>query len=91
MAACCEFTEQCPDCACNVSYTDAIIWFKLIARLYDTEIKEDILSLEEKSLDENEARERGKLTRQTLGTPATPAKIASTSPSGPKYGNYGKV
>ena len=46
-----EFRERCQDCAWDVSYSDTIVWFKLISGLYDAEIKEDILSLEEKSLD----------------------------------------
>ena len=49
-----EFRERCQDCAWDVSYSDTIVWFKLIAGLYDAEIKEDILSLEEKSLDNTE-------------------------------------
>ena len=46
-----EFKERCQDCAWDISYSDIIVWFKLIAGLFDAEIKEDILSLEEKSLD----------------------------------------
>ena len=46
-----EFRERCQDCAWDVSYSDTIVWFKLITGLYNAEIKEDILSLEEKSLD----------------------------------------
>ena len=43
-------------CDSEVSYTDSIIRFKLIAGLSDTEIKEDILSAEDKNLDERAVR-----------------------------------
>ena len=46
-----NFSEKC-ECNRDVSYADSIICFKLIAGLYDPEIKEDILSLGERSLDE---------------------------------------
>ena len=51
VAALCEFREKCQDFDRDISYWDAIICFKLITGLYDAEMKEDILSLEEKSLD----------------------------------------
>ena len=51
VAARCNFSEKC-ECNRDVSYADSIICFKLIAGLYDPEIKEDILSLGERSLDE---------------------------------------
>ena len=61
-----NFSEKC-ECNRDVSYADSIICFKLIAGLYDPEIKEDILSLEERTLDETvktiEAKESGKLAR----------------------------
>ena len=48
-----------------------MIRFKLIAGLYDSEIKEDILSSEDKTLDETvkciEAKESGKIARKTVG------------------------
>ena len=56
----------------------ATIRFKLTTGLYDTEIKEDILSLEEKSLDETvkaiEAKESRKQARQTQGTQSCSCK-----------------
>ena len=52
VAARCNFSEKCQDCNKAICYSDSIIRFKLIAGLADPEIKEDILSLEEKSLDE---------------------------------------
>ena len=74
VAARCNFSEKCPDCNKDISYSDSIIRFKLIAGLNDAEIKEDILSLEEKTLDETvkaiEAKEGGKIARQTLGAPS---------------------
>ena len=69
----CNFVETCsaPDCDNEVSYADSIIRFKLIAGLCDSEIKEDILSSEDKSLDDTvkaiEAKESGKLARKTVG------------------------
>ena len=90
-----EFRERCQDCAWDVSYSDTIVWFKLIAGLNDAGIKEHILSLEEKSLDHSvkaiKARESGKQARQILGTLAGPAKIASTSPDSPRCGHCGRV
>ena len=66
----CNFIQKC-ECNRDVSYADSVIRFKLIAGLYDTEIKEDILSAEDKSLDETvkaiEAKESGKLARKTVG------------------------
>ena len=83
IAARCNFSEKCQDCNKDISYSDSIVRFKLIAGLHDPEIKEDILSLEEKSLDETvkaiEAKESGKLARQTLGATAAPGKVATTS------------
>ena len=70
VASHCNFTQKC-ECDRDVSYADSVIRFKLIAGLYDTEIKEDILSAEDKSLDETvkaiEAKDSGKLARKTVG------------------------
>ena len=59
----------------------------MIAGLADSEIKEDILSLEEKSLDETvkaiEAKESGKYARQRVGATAASGKVAATKP-GPR-------
>ena len=61
--------------------SDSITRFKLIAGLADPEIKEDILSLEERSLDETvkavEAKESGKLARQTLSATPGPSKMSN--------------
>ena len=44
--------ETCPapGCESEVSYADSVIRFNLIAGLSDVEIKEDILSVEDKNL-----------------------------------------
>ena len=93
VAARCNFSETCPDCNKDISYSDSIIRFKLIAGLYDSEIKEDILSLEEKSLDETvktiEAKESGKLARLTIGAPSAPAKVSSMSSSASRMTSFG--
>ena len=56
-----------------------MVRFKLIQGLTDPEIKEHILSEEDKSLDETvkaiEAKESGKIARKTIGVPTSPAKI----------------
>ena len=54
-----------------------MIRFKLIAGLYDSEIKEDILSSEDKTLDKTVrligAKESGKIAkRKTVGATAAP-------------------
>ena len=70
VAARCNFVENC-SCDRAVSYADSMIRFKLIAGLYDSEIKEDILSSEDKTLDDTvkaiEAKESGKIARNTVG------------------------
>ena len=47
-----------------------MIRFKMIVKLYDSEIKEDILSSEDRTLDETvnqvEAKESGKIARKTV-------------------------
>ena len=56
-----------------------MVRFKLIQGLTDPEIKEHILSEEDKSLDETvkaiEAKESGKIARKTIGVPTSPAKV----------------
>ena len=53
-----------------------MIRFKLIAGLYDSEIKEDILSADDRSLEDTiklvEAKESGKIARKTVGASNTP-------------------
>ena len=51
VASRCNFEVACT-CGKTVSYSDQVTRFKLIAGLYDTDIKEDILSVEDKTLDE---------------------------------------
>ena len=87
VAARCHFSEKCGECNHDVSYADSIIRFKLVSGLYDPEIKEDILSLEERTLDETvktiEAKESGKLARQMVGAGAAPGKVSFLKP-GPR-------
>ena len=85
----CNFVEICsaPQCDTEVSYADSIIRFKLIAGLSDAEIKEDVLSAEDKTLDETvkaiEAKESGKLARKTVGvTGASSASKAAAVTTG---------
>ena len=56
----------------------------MIAGLYDSEIKEDILSSEDKTLDETvkaiEAKESGKVVRQMVGTGDAPGKVSIFKP-----------
>ena len=85
----CNFVEICsaPQCDPEVSYADSIIRFKLIAGLSDAEIKEDVLSAEDKTLDETvkaiEAKESGKLARKTVGvTGASSASKAAAVTTG---------
>ena len=60
-------------CTCNeeVSYSDHIVRYKLVSGLVDEEIKEDMLGLENKSLDDTvkavEAKESAKRARTRLG------------------------
>ena len=81
IAARCNFHEKC-DCQREVSYADSIIRFKLIAGLHDPEIKEDILSEDDKTLEETvkaiEAKESGKLARRTVGVSAS-SKVSEQS------------
>ena len=84
VAARCNFVEKCPcDPSQDVSYADSMIRFKLIAGLYDSEIKEDILSAEDKTLEETvkqiEAKESGKVARKTVGASSVP-NVPSVKP-----------
>ena len=69
----CNFSLKCEDCDKELSYQDNMIRFKLIAGLSDSEIKEHILSEEDKTLEQTvkmvEAKECGKLARKTVGMP----------------------
>ena len=61
----------------------SMIRFKLIAGLYDSEIKEDILSAKDKTLEETvkqiEAKESGKVARKTVGASSVP-NVPSVKP-----------
>ena len=94
----CEFSEKCPDCQTQVSYSDSVVRFKLIAGLYDQEIKEDILSKADMKLEETvkaiEAKESGKIARRTVGVLGAPVagKAATVSGQpGVKCGHCGKI
>ena len=84
----CNFTETCTTCNNEVSYADSVIRFKLIAGLSDQEIKEDVLSVEDKTLDETvkaiEAKESGKVARKAIGNPMTPSKAAAIAEATPR-------
>ena len=66
----CKFNIKC-SCGLENSYADMIIRFKLIAGLSDKEIKEDILSVEDKNLEETlkmiESKESGKHAKEMIG------------------------
>ena len=51
VASRCNFEVTCT-CGTTVSYSDQVTRFKLIAGLHDIDIKEDILSIEDKALEE---------------------------------------
>ena len=77
VAARCNFVEKCScDPQTEVLYADSMIRFKMIAGLYDSEIKEDVLSSEDKTLDETvkaiEAKESWKIARKTVGVNKVP-------------------
>ena len=82
IAARCDFHEKC-ESQRDVSYADSIIRFKLIAGLHDPEIKEDILSEADRTLEETvkaiEAKESGKLARITVGVFTASAKVSEQS------------
>ena len=65
MAGGCDFNVHCQTCNNSISYQDNIVRFKLIQGLIDQEIKEYILSEEDKPLDDTvkaiEAKESGKI------------------------------
>ena len=58
-------------CGLTNNYADSVVRFKLIAGLNDSEIKEDILSMEDKTLEETvklvESKESGKIAKKTVG------------------------
>ena len=70
VASRCQFEVSCT-CGNSVSYSDQVIRFKLIAGLHDIDIKEDILSTEDKDLEETvkliENKESGRQAKKTVG------------------------
>ena len=66
----CNFVVHCPTCVSDISYAYNVVHFKLITGLQDSEIKEDLLSCKEKSLEDTvktiEAKESRKLARQKV-------------------------
>ena len=75
----CSFVVKCDDCDKDISYQDSVVRFKLIQGLTDSDIKEHILSEQDKSLEETvkaiEAKECGKLARQAVGVASPVAKV----------------
>ena len=82
VASRCQFEVTC-SCGGSVSYGDQVIRFKLIAGLQDIDIKEDILSTEDKSLEETvkmiENKESGRQAKKTVGV-QNPAQINKIQP-----------
>ena len=102
IASRCNFSVKCPEDGCqqrDISYADQMIRFKLISGLYDSEIKEDVLSCEEKSLEETvkfiEAKESGKIARKSVGAsavqPAGKVATAVTSETDSKCSYCGRI
>ena len=67
----------------SVSYSDQVIRFKLIAGLQDIDIKEDILSTEDKGLEDTvkmiENKESGRHAKKTVGVQG-PAQVNKVQP-----------
>ena len=78
VASRCEFFAEC-SCGTRVSYSDKVIRFKLIAGLVDLEIKEDILSMKDETLEETvktiENKESGKMAKKTVGAVAPHGQV----------------
>ena len=70
VASRCNFEGKC-SCGRTNSFTEAITWFKLIAGLVYTDIKEDILSMSDMNLEETvkavEGKESGKVAKLKVG------------------------
>ena len=86
VASRCNFEVTCT-CGTAVSYSDQVTRFKLIAGLHDMDIKEDILSIEDKALEETvkliENKESGKHAKKTVGV-QNPALVNRVQSEGPK-------
>ena len=78
VASRCNFEVECM-CTKSVSYGDAVIQFKLIAGLNCGDIKEDILSAEDTTLEETvktiENKESGKSAKKTVEAAGQVSKI----------------
>ena len=87
VASRCNFEVTCT-CGTTVSYSDQVTRFKLIAGLHDMDIKEDILSIEDKALEETvklfKNKESGKHAKKTVGV-QSPAVVNRIQSEGPKY------
>ena len=87
VASRCNFEVSCT-CGTSVSYSDQVTRFKLIAGLHDIDIKEDILSIEDKALEETvkmiENKESGRQAKKTVGA-QSPALVNRIQSEGLKY------
>ena len=87
VASRCNFKVACT-CGTTVCYSDQVTRFKLIAGLHDIDIKEDILSIEDKTLDETvkliENKESGRQAKKTVGV-QSPAQVNKIHSEGPKH------
>ena len=76
----CDFNVSCQTCNNTISYQDNVVRFKLIQGLTDQEIKEHVLSEEDKSLEDTvkaiEAKESGKIARKAVGVITSPVKVS---------------
>ena len=92
VAARCEFNVTCT-CGVTNSFSESITRFKLIAGLDDKDIKEDILSMQTKDLEETvkciENKESGKVARKKVGVEAKVSVVRTeedTNTPSPKGG-----
>ena len=81
VASRCNFEIKC-SCGITNSFTEAITRFKLIAGLADTDIKQDILSKSDMSLEETikavEGKESGKVANKKVGAPDAKVSAVKT-------------
>ena len=91
VASRCSFEIKC-SCGITNSFTEAITRFKLIAGLADTDIKQDILSKSDMSLEETvkavEGKESGKVAKMKVGT--QDAKVSAVKSDSPETPNKPK-
>ena len=82
VASYCNFQTKC-ECGKFVSYADSITQFKLVAGLVDEEIKEDVLSAGDKTLEETvkivEAKESAKRAKSSLTQNSSQSSINKVS------------